>query len=77
MEQPRHPQPRSTPRWWALPLAVLTVGLAVVTWGAVGAMAAEPSFLGLLRLVIEGIATGFLAWTTWRVGAGRTGADVR
>jgi hypothetical protein len=65
---------RPTPRWWAIPLAALTVGLAVVTAGALRAVLAEANLVQLLRLVIEGFATGFLALTTWRVATGRSGA---
>jgi hypothetical protein len=64
------PPRRPTPRWVAVPLAALTIGLGVVTWGALRAVADDPSFVQLLRLVIEGIATAFLGWATWRVARG-------
>jgi hypothetical protein len=68
---PEGAQPRGLPRWVAAPLALLTLGLGVVTWGAVRAVADDPSFVQVLRLVIEAIATGFLAWSTVTVARRR------
>jgi hypothetical protein len=50
-----------------VPLGLAAIGLAAVTVGAVRAIVDDPSFLSLLRLVIEAIATGYLAVATWRV----------
>lgn len=71
MPPPSAAPPRPASRWWALPVGVLTAGLAVVTWGAVGAFLADPGFVQGLRLVIEALATGLLAVATWRLARGR------
>lgn len=63
--------PRAPSRWWAVPLALLTLGLALVTWGAVVAFAADPDFMSALRLVIEAIATGVVGVAAWRVARPR------